>query len=296
FAGSDGIVKYENDVMSYKPFEKVGGHGASYVEVQGSKAERALQCHSGFVYKETTFNKLKAIMENDTAYTPFKFADGRRKNDNIISGATWVALDVDDSDITITEMHDMLDGINHHIATTSNAENPYKFRIILEFNNVVDLPVREWKVMGELLGAELGIKIDPATFTKSQIMFGYKGSIVYSEIHGEPYDITSVVKTVSSKISESFNKKVQPTITQKRNMLDNPLQTFAYAFKDNVSARSLTLFRVWNHIFDLGGSSADAKNIMSDLNYSFWSNPISDERFEAYVKQMERKYEKNKRS
>ena len=295
-AGSDGIIKYEGDVMSYKPFEKVGDHWASYVKVSGTKQERATQCHSGFQAKETTFAKLATLLANDTAYTPFKFADGRRKNDNIISGATWVALDVDNSDVTIDEMHDMLDGTNHHISTTSDATNPYKFRIILEFNNIVDLPVREWKVMGDLLGKELGITIDPATFTKSQIMFGYKGAKVLSEIHEEPYDITSVVKTVDSKMSESFNKKVQPTITQKRDMLDNPLQTFAYAFKDDVAARSLTLFRVWNHVFDLGGSSTDARNLMSDLNYNFWSNPISDERFEIYVKQMERKYEKNERN
>jgi len=285
-AGSDGIVKYENDVMSYKPFEKVGDHWASYVKVTGSKQERATQCHSGFIAKETTFAKLEGLLKNDTAYTPFKFADGKRKNDNIISGATWVALDVDDSDITITEMHDMLDGINHHIATTSDSDNPYKFRIILEFNNVVDLPVREWKAFGKALGAELGIEIDPVSFTKSQIMFGYKGSVVYSETTGDAYDVSECIKIAGKQVADSFNKKQPPTITQRRGMLDNPLETFRYAFKGNQTNRSLSMFRMWRQAKNLGANADECEQLMRDLNYSFWEDPVSDERFDGYVKQM----------
>ena len=208
FAGSDGVMKFTDDNMSYKPFEKVGEHYASYVKVQGSKQERASQCHSGFETKPTTFKKLSSLLENDTAYTPFRFADGKRKNDNIISGATWIALDVDDADITIDEMHSMLDGINHHIGTTSDRENPFKFRIMIEFNNVVDLPVREWKSFGTALGDELGIKVDPATFTKSQIMFGYKGSKVLSTLYGDPYDVSNCMKVAGEKVSDTFQRIV----------------------------------------------------------------------------------------
>jgi len=291
-AGSDGIIKYENDVMSYKPFEKVGDHWASYVKVSGTKQERATQCHAGFIAKETTFAKLSSLLSNDTAYTPFKFQDGRRKNDNIISGATWVALDVDDSDITIDEMHDMMDGTNHHISTTSDAANPYKFRIIIEFNNIVDLPVREWKAFGKALGAELGIKIDPVTFTKSQIMFGYKGSNVLSHTNGDPYDVSNCIKEASNNVSESFAKEIPLTTTKRRDMLDNPLDTFAYAFKTEQTNRSLSMFRMWKHGMDLGAPSEEVERLMTDLNYNFWEDPISDKRFDSYVAQMKDAYEK----
>lgn len=292
FAGSEGAIKFEKDVMSYKPFEKVGDHYASYIQVSGGKQERAARCHSGFENKATTFEKIKVLLENDTAYTPFKFADGVRKNDNIISGATWVALDVDDTDASIEEMHDMLDGINHHIATTSDSDNIYKYRIIIEFNNIVDLPVREWKSFGKALGHELGINVDPATFTKSQIMFGYKGAKVLSVTNGDKYDISGCVKKASNEALEMFNKQRKPTLTQRRGMLDKPLETFAFAFSEaGMETRSLSLFKMWKYAKDLGAQPEECERLMTDLNYTFWSDPISDERFDGYVKQMQRSFE-----
>ncbi len=291
FAGSEGTIKFANDVMGYKPFEKVGDHYASYVKVSGSKQERALQCHSGFEAKSTTFKRLEILLQNDTAYTPFRFQNGQRKNDNIISGATWVALDVDDSELTMNEMHDMLDGINHHIATTSNSENPFKYRIIIEFNNIVDLPVREWKAFGRALGQELGINVDPATFTKSQIMFGYKGAKVLSTLGQEPYDISGCVKEAGHNVSEVFNKTKTLSRTQSRTALDNPIDTFNFAFSDKgMKSRSLSLFRMWKYAKDLGANGDECAKLMHDLNYMFWEEPVSDERFEGYITQMRRSF------
>ena len=291
FAGADGTTNFKGDVVSYQPFEKVGEHYASYVQVSGPKEQRATQCHSGYVNKPTTFVKLSVLLENDTAYTPFKFMDGKRSNDNIISGASWVALDVDDSDIDMHEMHGILGDFNHHIATTSNNSNPYKFRIILEFNNIVDLEPREWKAFGKQLGEELGIKIDPVTFTKSQIMFGYKGAKVLSEMSAEPYDVSTAVKAAKAKADENFRRAPQVTRTKMREMLDNPLETFAYAFNDQVQARSLAMFRMWKHAKDLGADVDECEKLMHDLNYSFWPDPVSDERFDSYIEQMRRSYE-----
>ena len=293
-AGSSGIIKYENSTMSYKPFESVdGNHWASFVEVSGSKEVRAAQCHTGYVAKEVNFNKLKNLLDNDTAYTPFKFANGHRKNENIISGATWIALDVDNSDCTITEMHGMLEDYNHHIASTSDSSNPYKFRIILEFNNIVDLPVREWKIFGSELGKELGIEIDPATFTKSQIMFGYKGSIVYSTVDQETFDISECVKLAGIKVAEGFNKKPVITRTAAASMIDKPLDTFSFAFSDKgMKTRSLSLFKMWKYAKELGATAEQCEKLMYDLNYSFWDEPVSDTRFEGYIKQMRDSYGK----
>ena len=295
-AGSDGLIKYEKDVMSYKPFEKVGEHWASYVKVSGTKQERATQCHSGFEAKPTDFGRLAKLLENDTAYTPFKFKDGKRKNDNIISGATWVALDVDDSEVTINEMHDILDGFNHHIGTTSNSDNPYKFRIILEFDNIVDLPVREWKQFGRELGKELGIEIDPVTFTKSQIMFGYAGSTVLSTLGEDPYPVGDCIKRASENVSESFSKKVTATRTQMRGQLDNPLETFGYAFKENQANRSLSMFRMWRHAKDLGANADECEELMHNLNYTFWEDPVDDIRFKGYVHQMKETFKQGEKS
>jgi hypothetical protein len=287
-AGSNGIIKFEGDTMSYKPFEKVGEHHASYVETTGSKQERALKCHSGFVYKQTIFAKLKVILENYVAYTPFKFQDGKRSNDNIISGATWVAVDVDNTDIDMYEMHDILGDYNHHISTTSNSDNIYKYRIIIEFNNIVDLPPREWKSFLTAVVKELGLDADPITYTKSQIQFGYKGSKVLSTLDGDPYDIASALKEASKVVG--IGKENKPTLTQARRLLDNPLETFKFAFNDNVEARSLMLFRVWKMAKDLGARQDECEQLMRDLNYNFWTDGVDDKRFESYVEQMRRSF------
>ena len=293
-ASTSGTVQVENDIVYYKPFEKVGEHHASYVSVKGSKEERATQCHSGYESKPTTFKKLSVLLENDTAYSPFRFSNGQRKNDNIISGATWVALDVDDSDITMNEMHSMLQDYNHHIGTTSNSDNPYKFRIMIEFNTVVDLEPREWKVFGKLLGRELGVTVDPATFTKSQIMFGYSGAKVLSENGAEPFDVTQVLK-MTEQTKLQIGRPTQLSRTQMRKELDNPLETFGYAFSDEVPARSLALYKMWRHAFDLGSSQAEAEQLMIDLNWNFWSDPVSQKRFDSYIIQMKRAYDEKER-
>jgi hypothetical protein len=285
YAGNKGMVEYKGDIVSWKPFEKVGNHGASYVEVSGSKQERAFKCHSGFIYQTTTFDKLKNLMCNDTAYTPFKFKDGKRSNDNIASGATWCSIDVDETDIDIYEMHDILGDFNHHIATTSNRDNLYKYRILIEFNTVVDIPPREWKSFMSHIYEELGIPADPASHTKSQIMFGYKGALVLTNLEGEPYDVTEAMKFASQNVMVGEQKR--PTLTQARRMLDDPLNTFSYAFNDNVKSRSLTMYRMARHAYDLGANCDEIEQLMKDLN-NFWVNPISEERLESYIKQQRR--------
>jgi hypothetical protein len=290
YAGSRGLVEYKGDMVAWKPFEKVGEHGASYLQVSGNKNERAVKCHSGYEYKQTAFSKLSALLNNDTAYTPFKFKDGKRSNDSIISGATWCSIDVDDSDIDIYEMHDILSDFNHHIATTSVADNIYKFRILIEFNTIVDIPPREWKSFMTHIYKELGITADPVSHTKSQIMFGYKGAKVLTNLDGEPYDVTEAIKFASQNVMVGEQKR--PTITQAHKMLEDPLTTFSYAFNDNVSARSLAMYRTWKHAKDLGATKEQAAKLMKDLN-EFWVNSISEERLDSYIKQMEQAYEQD---
>jgi hypothetical protein len=122
-------------------------------------------------------------------------------------------------------------------------------------------------------------------------MFGYKGAKVLSNTDGEPYDISHAVKGAKQKVDENFKRAPQITRTKARSMLDNPLDTFSYAFNDNVPARSLAMYRMWRHAKDLGASAEECEKLMYDLNYNFWANPISDERYEGYVRQMRRAFE-----
>jgi len=285
YAGAKGTVIYDS-VIYYKPFEESGDHGVSFMEVTGSKQERAIKCHSGYIYKQVAFDKLTKLITNDTAYSPFKFEDGKRSNNNIISGASWVALDVDNTETSIYEMHDILGDYNHHICTTSDKENVYKYRILLEFNKIVDLQPTEWKSFGKELCKELGIDIDMATFTKSQIMFGYKDSLVYSLTTAEKYDVSNCIKLAIARVQD-----VQPSITQSRKLLDNPLETFRYAFDAKDGEGSLMLYRAFKHAHDLGAKQDEVIKLIVDIN-GYWENPLDDERLEKTILvQVRRQYD-----
>jgi hypothetical protein len=51
------------------------------------------------------------------------------------------------------------------------------------------------------------------------------------------------------------------------------------------------MFRMWKHAKDLGADVDECEKLMHDLNYSFWPDPVSDERFDSYIEQMRRSYE-----
>lgn len=278
YAGAKGTIIYEKNSISFKPFEESGDHTTSWIEVSGSKQERAIKCHSGYATKKVAFNKLEKLVTNDTAYSPFKFEDGKRSNNNIISGASWVALDVDNTETSIYEMHDIMQDYNHIICTTSDRENIYKYRILLEFNKIVDLQPTKWKAFGRELAKELGIEIDMATFTKSQIMFGYKNSLVLSSFVGERYDVSNCIKLAMQNVVE----KKAPTITQSRKLLDTPLETFRYAFDAKDGEGSLMLYRAFKHARDLGASLEETTRLIYDIN-GYWENPLDEERLEKTI-------------
>ena len=78
------------------------------------------------------------VMAKDTAFTPFKFKDGVRGKENIASGADFIMLDIDESDITIHECADMLGDYRYVMATTSQ-NNPYKFRVMMPIDIVLEI-------------------------------------------------------------------------------------------------------------------------------------------------------------
>ena len=47
-----------------------------------------------------------------------------RGRNNVNNTVTWLCLDIDDTTVTDEEMHRILGNLNHHIARTSNKDNP----------------------------------------------------------------------------------------------------------------------------------------------------------------------------
>ena len=82
-------------------------------------------CANGYDYEEGSFEDLVELLEQNAAYSPFRFEGGVRGKSSIISGAKFVVLDIDKSRLADEEVHILLDEYNHHIARTSDPDNEF---------------------------------------------------------------------------------------------------------------------------------------------------------------------------
>ena len=282
---SDGIYTAEGTKIQFEKLVQKDVIGASYRVSVGTKEERAKNCKDGFAYKEVSFDRVANLLSNDTAYCPFEFKDGVRANDNIVGGTKLVILDIDESDVTDGEMHDMLSDYKHHICRTSNQDNPFKFRIALELDSYVTIDSKNWKKFLESISESIGMNVD--SLPQSQIYFGYKGRQVLSNIHG---DLFQAKEHLLYANKETQPKQV-PSRVQAKKLLDNAIDTFWYLYECTSGQRSLTLIRAAKHAKDLGATEEEVKTLMYSAQ-EYWVEPLEDERFErTIIKQIERIFE-----
>ena len=98
----------------------------SYRKFEGTKKERGnINVYTD--YKKVKFEFIKSLLIRDYIYSPFNFIDKRRQRANIISKADFVVLDIDVTDISIEEQHQILTDENliHFVSTTSDKNNNF---------------------------------------------------------------------------------------------------------------------------------------------------------------------------
>jgi len=265
----DGGIKYEQII-------KTNACGLSYLPVKGSKDIRAKQCASGYKYCEIAFSAIAEMLQGDYAYAPFKFKDGIRGKDYIQSGCKWLCFDIDKSNITDEECHHILSGINHHIVRTSDKNNAFKFRVIVELDSYVDVEDRVWKPFMASVAQYLSLAADP--LPKSQIFFSYSGRTIYSVTDKEPVEVRDHLLLAHGSIENKPSAKELPS-KQKSAQLADPLTTFEYAYEAEPGGRSLALIRAAKHARDLGASNDDIINLIWAIN-SYWVEPMPEEEVE----------------
>jgi len=255
---TEGMLKFENDTVSLELFTAVK-HGASYKMISGTKEERAYQCKDGYEYKKSEFANLAKLLSNDTSYCAFSYANGVRSNDNIDSGATFAVLDIDDSDITWTEAHDMLQDYTHHVSMTSNDTNPYKFRVMIELDIEVKLDSRLWKAFMSKLGNHIGLELD--LLPQSQQYYGFKGREVLSTLDGDALPASEFVKNLDIEI-----KPVKRLTSQKvSEVINDSFDVFKYAYEYSGDWGGTTMFRAFKHLQALGGSEEQVISLLQDI-------------------------------
>jgi hypothetical protein len=292
-------------------------HGVSFIEVDNSaiqtaiaskapkdtvsylKQQVAFNCVYGFEYDEVSFELLGNLLTNDYGFTPFKYksveegaiynkdkhpgAWGRvRGRGNVNSTITWLCLDVDKSTITAEEMHLILSKINHHVARTSDKDNPYKFRLLIELATVTVLQENLWKPFLVSIANYLGIK-DLDMLGRSQVIYGYKGRQVMSQVSGDKLDPSTHLKIAQMKADELEEKRANSMPKgQADKLLQRPYDVFGFAYDAEPGEGTTKMLAAIHKAKELGASRGYMVDLVHAIN-NFWDYPMPISRLESTV-------------
>ena len=277
----EGIYTVCEEGICYEAQVKTELKGTSAVEVSGTKAQRQKQCANGFIFHETSFEDLSILLSEDYAYTPFQFKGGKRSNENLIGGCSYVVLDIDDSKITDEEAHFLLSDINHHIARTSDPNNAFKFRVLIELDVMVDIPSIQWKHFISDISEHLSLT--PDILPKAQIYFSYEGRTVLSTLDAEPLKAKQFIVSSAEKLANNApNKPTALPKAQQQALLNDQLGTFFYAFDAKDGAGSRAMIRAAKHAKDLGGDQEYVCNLIKAIN-AYWTTGMKQDRLEKTI-------------
>lgn len=258
--------------------QQLRAEGADKQVVEDEKSKLAALTATGYEYVETDFAGLGEMLAEDLAFTPYRLKDNTRGRDNIYGGIKWIYIDVDNSTITDEQAHFMLSEVNHHIVRTSDANNPFKFRILVELDAMVDLTNAQWKPFIESVTDYLAITAD--MLPQSQIAFSYTGRDVLSVTDAEPLAIRDHVM-YATDISNK-QEEAKPKGPAAKALLSDPLETFIYAFEAPHGSGSRNMIRAARHARDLGATKEEVIELMHRIN-NYWDEPMDDERFEYTI-------------
>lgn len=248
------------------------------------KSNIAKTVHDGFQIADTTFPELQKMLEvGGYAYSPFKFQDGIRRKDKVITQTNWLVLDIDKSEITAGEADFMLQDINHHIALSSNPANEFKFRAVIEMDSNIEIEGITWTYFYKLVGDYLGLNIDP--LPQSQIFYAYTNREVLSVTDQEPLKIRDFImkahEIVNNKIDINKIKKLSPA--KKKVLIQDEFNTFEFAFDAEFGEGSRQLIRAARKAyFDLGLNKEETVNLVNKIN-DYWVVSMEEQRFQNTI-------------
>ena len=278
----EGIYTRCDDGVCYEPIVKQDECGISVLTFTKHETESpsefkqrmAKSCASGYEFYESTFTDLSNILSQYTAYSPFLFKGGKRNKNNLSGKTKWIVLDIDTSEITYEECHLLLSDYNHHIATTSDATNIFKFRVLLELDSLVDVPTENWKYFIESIANELGLNAD--SLSKAQIYFSYGSNNILSVTDAEPIEAKQHVINASNHIKAKQPSELSAKV--KTAALKDPRETFSFAY-ECIDQGSLNLYKAAKMAKDLGANNKEIEDLILDIN-AYWTIPMPINRLE----------------
>lgn len=280
----DGIYKCNTNTNSIE-FSRINRKDTillSYVPCIGTKQERRYKCDSGYITEEIKFSDLGEMLLGDYAYSPFRFSNGHRSKDNIDSGCKWLVLDIDTSEISDEECHLLLDDLNHYVVRTSDKNNKYKYRVLLELDAEVNLNDRQWSIFRSAIVEDLGLTADPVP--KSQIYFSYSNRDILATLDGSPLETKPYLDIL---INLPVKKETKLTLKAKNNLLNDPYTTFNKAFDASMGEGSRKLIWAAKYARELGATKSYTLNLINSIS-NYWVCPLEEHRLEVLLNQVSR--------
>ena len=262
------IVKSDIVGVTYKIFD---------TDLKGKEAKEFMSKNSadGYSFVQTEFTDIENLLVENAIYSCFKFLSNTRKKENLTGGTKFVILDVDKSVLTDKEAHILLGEYNHYIVRTSDENNEFKFRVIVEMDAIIDVDEKDWKTFVKVVADELGLIVD--LLPKSQIFLSFSGREILKQFEGKPLES----KPLLEKAYQAASKQVKPAselpTKEKNSQLQDIRTTFAYAFESEPGERSKLIYRALAHAIVLGADEDYIKKLGETIN-DYISVPIEKDR------------------
>lgn len=284
----EGSYTVSEGGILYKQLVKTDIVGVSFkimeTDLKGEELKDYMSRNStdGYEFYETDFEELEELLKENAVYSPFRFEDGLHRKENLRGGTKFVALDIDKSMLTDKEAHALLHEYNHFIARTSDPNNEMKFRVLMELDSLVEVDERTWKAFLAEIGAELGLVVD--ILPQSQIFLSYADREILKQTDGRTLQTKFLLERAAKRVAEKPKPASEQPSAVKQQQLNDPRETFFYAFDGEPGQRSVLMYRALAHAIDLGADANYLKTLAYEIN-DWWASPLEESRLERTLLQ-----------
>jgi hypothetical protein len=278
---SNGTYASNDNGISYKEIIKTDVVGVTYkmfdTELKGQALKDFMSINStdGYTFFDTSFEDLENLLAENAIYTSFQFIDGVRNKENLTGGTKFVILDIDKSVLTDKEAHTLLEEYNHYIVRTSDKDNEFKFRVVIEMDSIIDIEERLWKPFLQEVADELGLLID--LLPQSQIFLSYEGRKILKQLEGKTLESKFLVERAIARVKDAPKPVSTLPDKEKQAKLKDPRTTFAFAFECEPGERSNKIYRALALAIDLSADADYVQNLGLEIN-EYLTTPMPEDR------------------
>jgi len=277
-----GTYDSVNGGISYRELtttETVGvSHKVFDIDMDGEqfKEYAADKCKDGFEFEEDMdFSDMADLLTHNAVYSPFRFEGGVRGNDNVRGGTGMLVMDIDQGNMTDDEVHLLLESYRHYVVRSSDPDNAYKYRVIMSLDVLLDVEPALYKVFVQCVAEELGLVVD--SLPKSQIFYSYANREILKTLEGDDLEVKNILENASARMRDKPKPARELPAASKRALLDDPRETFTYAYEAENGKRSVLMYRALMHAVDLGADEDYIRNLAEEIN-GYLAEPIEEDR------------------